>query len=139
MAVAHHPLRGGGVLCVCAFVRVVVAIILGSVSVKYCDFVIGRVSVKSAVIGVIPYIRMENAEILKTPKKRAPVKRTASIAWHQDTQEKQCQELKLEELVQQLQKRLTSLESAVQLQQEAMDHLLAEDFTDSILSEDDQN
>ena len=137
MAVAHHPLRGGGVLCVCAFVRVVVAIILGSVSVKYCDFVIGGVSVKSTVIGVIPYIRMENAEILKTPKKRAPVKRTATVLW--ESNEKQCQELKLEELVQQLQKRLTSLESAVQLQQEAMDHLLTEDSTDSILSEDDQN
>lgn len=139
MAVAHHPLRGGGVLCVCAFVRVVVAVILGIISVKYCDFVIGGVSVKTAAIGVIPYIRMEISETAKTPKKRAPVKRTASIAWHQDTTEKQCPELKQDELVQQLLKRLTSLESGVALLQEAMDHLLAEDSTDSILSEDDQN
>ena len=75
----------------------------------------------------------------KTPKKRAAVKKQPSVLWHPDTTEKQCQELRLEEHVQQLQKRLTSLECAVQLQQEAMDHLLTEDFTDPTLSEDDQN
>ena len=62
---------------------------------------------------------------VKVPKKKAPVKRQASVLWEDTTQ---CQEnhheQKLTELVLQLQKRLNCLELGLQSLQEAMDHLL---------------
>lgn len=73
----------------------------------------------------------------KPAKKRAPVKRQASVLW--ESQEKLTPELKLEELVLQLQKQLSLLQREVQLLQEAMDHLLQEDSTADTLSEEEAN
>ena len=75
----------------------------------------------------------------KVPKKKAPVKRQASVLWEDLSCQESPQEQKLTELVLQLQKRLNSLELGLQALQEAMDHLLQEDSTDHTLSEDELN
>ena len=77
---------------------------------------------------------------VKTPKKRAPVKRQASVLW--EPQEKElppCLNTKLQELEVRLLKQLNSLEHEVLLLHQAMDHLLAEDSTDPTLSEEELN
>ena len=74
---------------------------------------------------------------VKTPKKRAPVKRQATVLW--ESCEKLPLEQKLQELEAQLTERLRCCELGLQALQEAMDHLLTEGSTDNTLSEDEQN
>lgn len=61
----------------------------------------------------------DNSARSKTPKKRAPVKRTASILWSEKHPE-ETNDVNLLQLVKQLQKRLSSLE---QEWQDLLEHL----------------
>ena len=74
---------------------------------------------------------------VKQPKKRAPVKRQATVLW--ESCEKPPLEQKLQELEAQLIERLRCCELGLQALQEAMDHLLTEDSTETTLSEDELN
>lgn len=82
---------------------------------------------------------MENAAFPKTPKKRTPVKRQASICEAPSLQNTEDPLEKLLRLERQWGEQMQSLVQEVQCLREAMDHLLAEDSTDPTLSEDDQN
>lgn len=77
---------------------------------------------------------------VKTPKKRAPVKRQATVLWESPEKElPQCLNTKLQELEVRLLRQLNSLEHEVLLLHQAMDHLLTEDSTEHTLSEDELN
>lgn len=76
----------------------------------------------------------------KPAKKRAPVKRQATVLWEsQEKEQLQCLDTRLHELEARLQKQLNSLGQELLLLQEAMDHLLHEDSTETIPSEDELN
>ena len=92
-------------------------------------------------IGDYPYIRMENSQFPKTPKKRAPVKRQASICVDTRTSQESTEDPqeRLLRLEQRWDEQIKSLQIEVQCLREAMDHLLTEDGMESTHSEDEQN
>ena len=82
---------------------------------------------------------MENSQFLKTPKKRAPVKRQASICVDTSQPNTEDPQEKLLRLEQRWDEQIKSLQIEVQCLREAMDHLLQEDGMESTHSEDEQN
>lgn len=82
---------------------------------------------------------MENSQFPKTPKKRAPVKRQASICVDTNQPNTEDPLEKLQRLGQRWDEQIKSLQIEVQCLREAMDHLLTEDGMESTHSEDEQN
>ena len=73
----------------------------------------------------------------KTPKKRAPVKKQASICVQELPKEHEEPLAKLLRLERLWEEQMRSLVQEVACLREAMDHLLAEDSTDPTLSEEE--